>query len=113
AVPCPRVLEVELGTPLGEILERCGGTTEPLQAFLVGGYFGSWISEENLDLPLSNDALAPLGATLGARTLVALPSSACGVSETARIAAYLAGESAGQCGPLLFGLAAVAPVREA
>ena len=103
------VVEVRPGTPIDEILERCGGAPEPLQAFLVGGYFGSWISADgNLDLPLATDALAPLGASLGARTLVAFPTSACGVAETARVAAYLAGQSAGQCGPCVFGLPAVA-----
>jgi NADH:ubiquinone oxidoreductase subunit F (NADH-binding) len=103
------VVEVRPGTPIDEILERCGGAPEPLQAFLVGGYFGSWISAaDNLDLPFEAEALAPLGASLGARTLIAFPTSACGVAETARVATYLAGQSAGQCGPCVFGLPAVA-----
>jgi NADH:ubiquinone oxidoreductase subunit F (NADH-binding) len=37
-----------------------------------------------------------------------LPSSACGVGATARILAYMAGESAAQCGPCVFGLRAIA-----
>ena len=37
-----------------------------------------------------------------------MPADACGLRETARVARYLAGESAGQCGPCIFGLAAVA-----
>jgi NADH:ubiquinone oxidoreductase subunit F (NADH-binding) len=113
AVRTPGVVEVALGTPLEEVLDRCGGATEPLQAFLVGGYFGSWIpADGNLDLPLSADGLAPLGASLGARTLIALPRSACGLRETARAVGYLAGESAGQCGPCVFGLRAVAQCFE-
>jgi hypothetical protein len=35
-------------------------------------------------------------------------SNVCGLAETARVVRYLAGESAGQCGPCRFGLAAVA-----
>jgi NADH:ubiquinone oxidoreductase subunit F (NADH-binding) len=109
AVRSAGVVEVRPGTPIEEILARCGGTPEPLQALLVGGYFGSWIpAEGNLELPLTTEALAPLGASVGARTLVALPRSACGVVESARVTAYLAGESAGQCGPCVFGLPAVA-----
>jgi NADH:ubiquinone oxidoreductase subunit F (NADH-binding) len=83
--------------------------TEPLQALLIGGYFGSWIPATGAaGLPLSDEALAPWGASMGARTIAALPASACGLDETARVAAYLAGESAGQCGPCVFGLPAVA-----
>jgi NADH:ubiquinone oxidoreductase subunit F (NADH-binding) len=37
-----------------------------------------------------------------------LPADACGIAETARVVRYLAAESAGQCGPCLFGLAAIA-----
>jgi NADH:ubiquinone oxidoreductase subunit F (NADH-binding) len=39
--------------------------------------------------------------------------SACGVAETARVARYLAAESAGQCGPCVFGLDALASSVEA
>ena len=107
AVRQPGVVEVALGTPLGEVLGRCGGPSAPVQAVLVGGYFGTWIPPV-LDLPLTKEALRPLGASLGARTIVVLPASSCGVVETARVAAYMAAQSAGQCGPCVFGLPAVA-----
>ena len=107
AVRRPGVVEVELGTPLRAVVSRCGGLTGSPQAVLVGGYFGAWIAPD-ADLPLTNEALRPLGAALGARTIVVLPESACGVAETARVAGYMAAQSAGQCGPCVFGLAAVA-----
>ena len=113
AVRHPGVIEVELGTSIRGIVERCGGLTSPPRALLVGGYFGTWIdADRNLDLPLSDAALRPLGAGLGARTIAVLPGSTCGVAETSRIARYLAGESAGQCGPCVFGLPAVAQELE-
>jgi NADH:ubiquinone oxidoreductase subunit F (NADH-binding) len=37
-----------------------------------------------------------------------LPDSSCGLAETARVVRYLADESAGQCGPCVFGLPALA-----
>ena len=43
---------------------------------------------------------------------MALPAGACGIVETARIARYLAEQSAGQCGPCTHGLAAVASSLE-
>jgi len=45
--------------------------------------------------------------------VAALPVGACGLAETARVARYLADESAGQCGPCLFGLDAIAGGLEA
>jgi len=39
---------------------------------------------------------------------VVLTRDACGIAETARVARHMAGESAGQCGPCVFGLPAVA-----
>ncbi len=40
--------------------------------------------------------------------IAVLPASRCGVVETTRILAYLAHESARQCGPCTFGLRAIA-----
>jgi NADH:ubiquinone oxidoreductase subunit F (NADH-binding) len=40
--------------------------------------------------------------------LLALPARVCGVAETTRIVRYLAGESAMQCGPCMFGLPSIA-----
>lgn len=108
AVRDPGVLEVPLGLRLGDLLTRAGGATTELGAVLVGGYFGTWLTaEEALAAPLSAAGLAPLGAALGARAIVTLPSSACGLRETARVTRWLARESAGQCGPCVHGLAAV------
>ena len=103
----PGVVEVELGTPLRALVERCGGLTGEPQAVLVGGYFGTWLGAHALDLPLLNSSVP-----LGARAIVALPRDTCGLAETARVARYLAGESAGQCGPCVFGLPAVAAALE-
>jgi NADH:ubiquinone oxidoreductase subunit F (NADH-binding) len=61
-----------------------------------------------LPVPLSHAGLRSVGLGLGAGVVVALPAGACGLAETARVAAYLAGESAGQCGPCTRGLPAIA-----
>ena len=108
AVARSGVYEVELGTTISALLGQAGGATEQLRAALVGGYFGSWLDASRLDVPLLDAELARHGATLGARAIVALPEGACGVVETARVARFLANESAGQCGPCVNGLDAIA-----
>jgi NADH:ubiquinone oxidoreductase subunit F (NADH-binding) len=109
AVRDPGVYEIAIGMPVREVLALAGGPSRPLSALLVGGYFGSWVDSAAADaLPFSAEGLRPLGASVGAGLLAALPDDACGLAETARVTRYLAGESAGQCGPCVFGLDAVA-----
>ena len=109
AVGRPGITELESALPLRAALARSGDFDGAARAVLVGGYFGAWVPLVSaLDAPLSEAGLRPLGASLGARSLTVLPHATCGVVETARLAAYLAGESAGQCGPCVFGLRAIA-----
>jgi NADH:ubiquinone oxidoreductase subunit F (NADH-binding) len=109
AVTRPGVIEAGLGTPIRELLTTAGRTTAPIQAVLVGGYHGTWLPGAEIDVGLASDAyLGPRGATVGAGVLLALPAGVCGVIETARAVRYLAAESAGQCGPCLNGLPAIA-----
>ena len=109
AVREPAVLEIAIGTPIAEVLDLAGGRSAPLQALLLGGYFGDWVpAAVATGRPFSAAGLADLGAGTGAGLIAALPAGACGLRETARLVRYLAGESAGQCGPCLFGLDAIA-----
>jgi NADH:ubiquinone oxidoreductase subunit F (NADH-binding) len=107
AVDRPGVHEVALGTPLADIA-ALADPTESIAAMLVGGYGGAWVSHAHLLTPWEDVALARLGASVGAGVLVCLGSSSCGLSETAGILAYLAAQSAGQCGPCTHGLPALA-----
>jgi NADH:ubiquinone oxidoreductase subunit F (NADH-binding) len=118
------VAEVPLGTNLAGLLglDDTQGPAEagtarpcvpsafgPVQAVLVGGYHGAWLpAGQAAALPLANAALRPLGAAVGAGVLAALPADRCGLAETARVARYLALESAGQCGPCFNGLPRIA-----
>ncbi len=109
AVHEPSVHEVAIGTPVHEVLALAGGASAPHQALLLGGYFGTWVDTATaVSLPFSSAGLAALGASTGAGLIAALPGDACGLAETARVVRYLADESAGQCGPCLFGLDAIA-----
>ncbi len=113
AVSRPGVYEIALGMPVGELVRWAGGPSEPPQAILAGGYFGGWLPYDRaLGVPVSDPALRAAGAALGPGVLVVLPESACGLAETAWIAGFLATQSAGQCGPCLNGLPALASMLE-
>ena len=108
AVSKPGIYEIALGTTIGQVL-TLAGVAEPLQAVLTGGYFGSWLrADVAWHIPMTHADLRAAGGALGAGVLIALPSSSCGLAETARVLGYLAGETAGQCGPCVMGLPALA-----
>jgi NADH:ubiquinone oxidoreductase subunit F (NADH-binding) len=109
AVNRPGVYEIGLGLPAGELIGLAGGAAVPLQAILAGGYFGGWLPLPGAAaVPVSPPGLRSAGASLGAGVLIAVPAACCGLAETARVLRYLAGQSAGQCGPCTFGLPAIA-----
>lgn len=103
------VLEAPTGTTVKVAFEYAGLDVEACQAVLVGGYFGAWLPVElAAHLPLTQREMRSRGGALGAGILIGLPRRSCGVLETARVANYLAGQNAGQCGPCLNGLPAIA-----
>jgi NADH:ubiquinone oxidoreductase subunit F (NADH-binding) len=109
AVRDPGVYEIAQGEPLTSLIDDAGGAVEPIRAVLLGGYAGSWVDAAELPrLRLSRDQLQRYDARLGAGVVVALGVSACAVAEIARVADWLAAQSAGQCGPCVHGLAAIA-----
>jgi NADH:ubiquinone oxidoreductase subunit F (NADH-binding) len=113
AVARPGVYEAALGTQVRELLAQAGGVRGEAGALLVGGYFGSWVEPfAAKGLALLDAELASAGASLGAGAVVVLPAAACGLDQAARVARYLADESAGQCGPCVNGLAALAGALE-
>jgi len=113
AVARPGVHEAPHGIALRELVELARGVTARPQAFLVGGYFGSWFSPADAaTVTLEERCLRPRGGGLGARAVHVLGPGQDGLAFSARIARYLADESAGQCGPCVHGLAAIAEALE-
>jgi NADH:ubiquinone oxidoreductase subunit F (NADH-binding) len=104
----PGVFEIEYGAVLGSLIDAAGGAIEPVRAVLFGGYGGAWVDGSHaLELEISDRSLREVGATLGPGVIVALPQTACPVAETARVAAWLESQAAGQCGPCVNGLASI------
>jgi len=109
AVRQPGVVEAAHGAPLHDVLELAGGLSRPLQAVLLGGYHGTWLTAaESGSARMSRSDLADFGASPGAGVVVALAHGTCGLAEISRVMDYLARESAGQCGPCLNGLPRIA-----
>jgi len=109
AVHAPGIVEAGHGTPLVDVLALAGGPSAHLQAVLLGGYHGTWLTTaEAVSAKLSRSDLSPLGASPGAGVMVALGTGTCGLVEMSRVMSYLAQESAGQCGPCLNGLPRIA-----
>ncbi|HEV3318676.1 MAG TPA: NADH-ubiquinone oxidoreductase-F iron-sulfur binding region domain-containing protein [Solirubrobacteraceae bacterium] len=109
ALAHPGVYEIEHGASLVSLIDAAGGTLANPRALLVGGYGGSWIGGEFLrGVALSDEHLAPHGASLGAGVVLLLSEDTCPVAETARVTRWLAGQSAGQCGPCVHGLDSIA-----
>ena len=103
----PGVYEVALGTGLGAIVGQARPTHE-VTAVLTGGFGGSWVPAAALGTRYTRRDLAAVDGVVGPGVLVVLTQGSCGIAETRRVARYMAGESAGQCGPCVFGLPTVA-----
>ncbi len=105
------VVEVDPGTTLGEVVAHAWQSPDGRapQAVLLGGYGGSWVDWRRAEhLVLDPAALREHGLSIGAGLIGPLPSGACGIEESTRLLRYLAGQSAKQCGPCVFGLPAIA-----
>ena len=104
AVPQPGTLvELTGRATIGEVLLAAGVERVP-------GGVGWWLcgivdpGDIAWDTDMEPSALDRMGQARGCGLLAVLPYGACALVETARIVRYLAGESAGQCGPCVLGL---------
>ncbi|MGN6574480.1 MAG: NADH-ubiquinone oxidoreductase-F iron-sulfur binding region domain-containing protein [Nocardioides sp.] len=101
----PHVVEVPHGTPWREVL----GPDDVERPVLLGGFHGTWVAPGGLvGLAVDRDELTARELALGAGVVLPLPEGSCPLTRTAAIVDYLAGQSAGRCGPCLNGLPALA-----
>jgi NADH-quinone oxidoreductase subunit F len=101
----PGVYEVPLGTSLRSLLEQAG-TRRPdraVQAVLLGGAAGGFLTPEELDLPLSFEGSREAGATLGSGAIIVFDGTVDLNDMLMRIAAFFREESCGQCVPCRVG----------
>ncbi len=109
----PRVIEVPLGVPLASALRLGPDEARGVQGVLLGGYGGGWLTTaEAMAMSLSEEAARKCGTSIGAGVVALLPAGICPLAEVSRVVGYLEGEGAGQCGPCVNGLAALARAVE-
>ena len=109
----PGVYEVPFGTSIEHIL-RSTRAAAGAHSALIGGYAGTWVSlPAAAGLSLDRQSLRSAGAVIGCASLVVLGGRSCGLAATARIAGWMAGQGAGQCGPCINGLPAIAGALDA
>ena len=74
-------------------------------ALLLGGFGGQWVRWSDIaQLPVDPGRLRRHGVSLGAGIIALVPPHTSGLQWSADILEWMAGESAGQCGPCIFGL---------
>ena len=98
------VYEIDIGTPLVDVIALAGGEAASTSGVLVGGYAGTWATPRMAH----RIRLTPDEVALGCGVVGVLGPDGCALCESARIADYLARQSAGQCGPCVHGLRAIA-----
>ena len=105
-----RVVELPRNLTMRQAVEyTTGQTPTESSGVLLGGFGGMWARWDDIaHLRIDEPALRPSGLSLGAGIVAPLWGETCGIAETAVILDYLARASAGQCGPCLFGLPALA-----
>ena len=101
----PGVYEVPFGPTLREMIELAGGLsgTRRLQAVLLGGAAGAFVSPAELDTPLTFEGTRAIGATLGSGVIMPLDDSVDLKRILLRIASFFREESCGQCVPCRVG----------
>ena len=97
----PGLYEVAMGTPLRELLELAGARN--LQAVLLGGAAGSFLTPDHMDVPLSFEGTRAIGATLGSGAVIVFDDTTDMRQILLRIAQFFRDESCGQCVPCRVG----------
>lgn len=102
------VYEMEMGSPLSELLELAGGP-RPGHQFKAAfsGVANAVIHASDFDTPLTYEAMKAIGSGLGAGGFAVYDDSACMVAVAHEYSRFLSVESCGQCPPCKMGSAEI------
>lgn len=100
------LVEVPIGTPLGEVIFDIGGgirNNRHFKAAQIGGPSGGCIPRANLNVPLDYETLADLGAIMGSGGLIVMDENTCMVDVARFFIEFVQEESCGKCVPCRVG----------
>lgn len=101
------LIEVAMGTNLGEIIFDIGGgipNGKKFKAAQLGGPSGGCVPAKYLNLPIDYESLQSIGCIMGSGALVVLDEDACMVDTARFFLEFDSDESCGQCLPCRRGL---------
>mgnify|MGYP006274828921 FL=1 len=100
------LVEVPIGTTLGELIYDIGGgikNDKPFKAAQVGGPSGGCVPRQHLNVPLDYASLEKLGAIMGSGGLIVMDDSTCMVDVARFFLEFVQEESCGKCTPCRVG----------
>ncbi len=100
------IVEVPMGTTLGEIIFNIGGgvrKNKEFKAAQTGGPSGGCITRDHLNTPMEYDALVRLGAIMGSGGLITMDEDTCMVDMARFFMEFIQDESCGKCVPCRLG----------
>jgi NADH-quinone oxidoreductase subunit F len=100
------LVEVPIGTPLGELIYDIGGgmvNNKPFKAAQLGGPSGGCVPKQHLNVPLDYESLQELGAIMGSGGLIVMDDEACMVDVARFFIEFVQEESCGKCVPCRVG----------
>ncbi len=107
AVGWPGVLDTRAGVPFAELLDAAS-PAPGAEHLVVGGLGGVLLTvDEARGIRWSTADLARYGGSLGPGVVDVLDPTRCPLGTVSRYLGYAAGETAGQCGPCMFGVPAL------
>ena len=104
-VIAPDVGEVELGTPLGAVIDAVGSGVAPGRTVkaVFSGVANPVITAGQLDTPVSYEGFTAIGSGMGSAGFIVHDDTACMVDAAYRFSRFLYVESCGQCPPCKMG----------
>jgi NADH-quinone oxidoreductase subunit F len=101
----PGLYEAPFGITLRELIALAGGVRggRALQAVLLGGAAGVFVTPDELDMPLTFEGTRAAGATLGSGVIMLFDDTVNLAEILLRIGTFFRDESCGQCVPCRIG----------